>query len=154
MLNLRLLNSTLHRTPRAVREGRRLTLRSSRRATAFGLRTRLSSNVSWHMSRRASVVALMWTILCAACYALDSHQNFTNHMSRQVGMNADDKESFTDRYRELRVSSANLSNGNIEEKYRAGTWRGAEQCHVFFEINPKSFDWRYEGTRDVCRIPL
>ena len=100
---------------------------------------------------RSIFPAAILSVLCVGCFTLDGHQNFINIYSRQVGRSAD---AF---YRDQLVSTKTLSNGNIEEKHGAGLWRGDQQCFVFFEIDPNSrkiLSWRYEGSDDICRVPL
>jgi hypothetical protein len=87
----------------------------------------------------------------AACTTITPHENFEQHMGKNVGKNIDDPNlrwRRPDRFIEQRT----LPNGNVEETYQL---RGS--CRYFFEIDPNSkkvVSWRSEGSKNDCEIPL
>ena len=98
------------------------------------------------------VLPIALCISLTACASGGAHKNFKNIMSGQVGRSADDPDIERNRYRNLRIGSRTLPNGNTEEEFKSG--RGL-RCRVFFEIDNKAgkiVGWRYEGSREDCAI--
>jgi len=52
-------------------------------------------------------------------------------MQREVGRTLADPDSYRASHPKLRIGSRKLSNGNLEEEYRAGF---RDSCPVFFEV--------------------
>jgi len=99
-----------------------------------------------------SALALTLCAVLTACASGRGHQNFKNIMQLEVGKSADAPYAYRNHYRERRIASRTLPNGNIEEEYRSG--RGPH-CRVYFEIDEaagKIVNWRYEGTEQDCVI--
>lgn len=98
------------------------------------------------------LVVFALSALLAACSFLDAHQNFKDIMQLDVGRSIDDPYNTRNRYRDRRVASRALPNGNTEEEFKAGI---GLKCRVFFEIDNKAakiVGWRYEGSKEDCAI--
>lgn len=81
-----------------------------------------------------------------------SHRNFKTIMAGNVGRSLDDLYIYRNRNWNFFVTTTHLTNGNVEEEFRAG--RGPT-CRVFFEIDDKAkkiVGWRYTGTQEDCSI--
>jgi hypothetical protein len=103
---------------------------------------------------RGSVIGICLCIASCASPTEAAFENFKHRMQLDVGHSANDRYSYRSQYPERRVGTSELPNGNVEEQFRQG--RGGK-CSVFFEINKATQDivaWRYEGTKEDCRIPL
>jgi hypothetical protein len=99
---------------------------------------------------RSTVVLVLCTSL-SACAAGIAHENFKKVMDRQIGKNADDPGAYLVYYKERRIGTTLLPNGDTEEQYRAGR----EPCRVYFRIDKatrKIINWRYEGSEQDCVI--
>ena len=100
---------------------------------------------------------LLTSHVVLGCMNLDSHANFKNHWNSEVGRHTYDKDAYMTRYGKAPLDTTRLPNGNIEEKYAAGIWRWGGPCYVYLEIQPETkriVGWRYEGSKESCRIPL
>src|SRR5437870_40639 len=105
------------------------------------------------MIRRAYAYA--WTaglLVLAACAMTTGHENFIYTMQGYVGRYATDPNVPFNRYSENRGPVNETQNVRLEQQYNF-----APNCRVIFEIDKatqKIIAWRYEGTKDACRIPL
>lgn len=126
----------------------------------------LISTNSWCGAKRASVKTIADASpnrllhILIGCFVLSlggwgcgsdrAHEYFKQAMGSQIGKTVNDPSFYGNRYPEMRISIAELANGNFEEHLQMGIgWR----CQVFFEIDrisQKIVAWRYEGTKDVC----
>jgi hypothetical protein len=99
----------------------------------------------------AQIVVLSTLLGCAS---LDSHENFKAHMQAHVGKSISDQYGYPNRYPNRVAGRHNLPNGNFEVEYLSG---GSKDCRVFFQVDKESqkiISWRYEGTREACRIAV
>lgn len=100
----------------------------------------------------SAILAVVLATSLTACASGSAQQNFKNTMQANVGRSLDDRYIYRNRDRDLLVSTKLLSNGNIEEEFKAGR---SLRCRVFFEIDNKAqriVGWRYTGTEEDCAI--
>lgn len=84
-----------------------------------------------------------------SCSSVTPHENFKQHMSRNVGKKIGDPTTKWMNERVL-MRSRELPNGQIEYQYR---FRGT--CRYYFEVDSKTsviVGWRFEGTEEDCAI--
>ena len=106
------------------------------------------------MNKRVVVAVLLGNgiAICGACTTVSPHENFVDIMQGNVNRNSDDYAVYRNRNREWLVSTRKLTNGNVEEEYKAGR---RLLCRVFFEIDEGAKNivgWRYEGAKNDCVI--
>jgi hypothetical protein len=104
------------------------------------------------MARFGVLIVCVLSLSVAACASGRGHRNYKNVMQSELGKSAIDPYAYRNHYRERRLSSRKLANGNLEEEFWDG--RGG-RCRTFFEIDSitqKIVGWRYEGTEEECWI--
>ena len=96
------------------------------------------------------LVGCLLLLLSTACSSVTPHENFQMIFSQSIGKSIDSAPRLTNAYPDRLLSSIDLLNGHIENKY---LWYGA--CRYFYEIDPKTriiVAWRFEGNERDCRI--
>ena len=97
------------------------------------------------------VIAVLTLLVVASCSRTDPHENFTNRLMKNIGLNADDPRSTTARYRRSTDGRTILDNGNIEIEFRGP----GPVCRYFFEVDRDTniiVAARFEGGERHCRI--
>lgn len=100
------------------------------------------------MSRFLLLAAILASFSCGN---RSPHDNFISHMQHNINKNIDGESTNWVKSKYL-IRTRTLSNGNKENQYQ---WRGS--CIYFFEFNPDTrviINWRFEGSKKDCQIPL
>jgi hypothetical protein len=89
-------------------------------------------------------------LLAGGCTLMSARDELGEVMRQEIGKTLDDSGSYRASHPKLRIGARKLSNGNVEEEYRAGF---RDQCPVFFEVDPatgRALGWHFGTPDDDC----